>query len=98
MNRSDWIVEVSAGGASGRLAHVSEPWFVCSFAANAGLAGEFHGLTVEAEGGFFCNFTWRDGLPDEKAIRRLCAEALELLAVLQGQRDIFAPDISPGKL
>ena len=80
MSRSDWIVEDSTDGESGRLAHVADPWFSCSFAADAGRAGEFYGLTVEAEGRFFCNFAWRDGLPDEKGIRELCAEAVALLA------------------
>lgn len=80
IDESEWIIESSPDGKNGRLAHVSEPWFACSFATDAAGAGEFHGLTVETGEWVLCNFTWRDGLPHENVLRDLCAEAMTLLS------------------
>lgn len=75
MNREEWILETNDGGMSGRLAHIAEPWFACSFAASPETAGEFYGLTVEMETVFFHGFVWKEGIPHEDVLKALCLEA-----------------------
>lgn len=78
MEREAWILEIY-NGTTGRIAHVAEPWFVCSFATSPETAGEFYGLTVEMEDIFFHGFTWEKGIPHEETLRLLCAEARQVI-------------------